>query len=264
MAVAPMIGGTRSLNCFLGSNDFSSNELSMKIGLIGDLHAEDEHLATAISFLTEQAVDLMLCTGDIVDGLGCPHRCIELLQAHDILVVAGNHDRWLLQDKARHVANAHHRLDFSADELDYLAGLPRQRKIETPFGNVQLCHGVDNNDLQKIWPGTARMPVERSARLDQIIADEEYSYFINGHMHYRCVIHFEALTLINAGTLRPDHKPGFSILDLAQHTVSGYEFSELPTAVRSIDTRANLQSPHQVFTNTQGFAGDWDPVTLYA
>ena len=236
----------------------------MKIGLIGDVHAADEHLATAIAFLKDADVDLLLCTGDIVDGVGCPHRCIDLLASHDVQVVAGNHDRWLLEEKARHVPNAHERGAFSAGEIAYLEELPRQRQIETEYGLVQLCHGVGDHDLQKIWPGTERMPAERSRRLDQIIEENEVKYFINGHMHYRCVIHFENLTMINAGTLRADHKPGFSILNLQTHSVTGYEFESLPNSVRTIDTRASHHETAQVFANTQDFDGDWQPATLYA
>lgn len=236
----------------------------MKIGLIGDVHAEHELLATALEFLTDEQVTQILCTGDIVDGRGCPHTCIELLQAFDVTVVAGNHDRWLLQDKARHIANAHRRTEFSAAELEYLNNLPQTRTLATQFGRVRLCHGIQDNDLQKVWPGTPRMPVERSKALDRVIAENDVSYFINGHMHYRCVIHFEQMTLINAGTLRPDHKPGIAILDLASHTVTGYEFASLPQAVRAIDTRAARQPEGRVFRDTQAFDGNWQMSALYA
>ncbi|MGK0221398.1 MAG: putative phosphodiesterase [Limisphaerales bacterium] len=234
----------------------------MQLGLIGDVHAHDEHLLQAIEFLTALGVDALLCTGDIVDGIGNPHRCIELLIEHNVKVVAGNHDRWLIEEKARHVPNAHLRQAFNDQELDYIANLPRQHDLDTPYGNLKLCHGVANNDLQKIWPGTERMPVERSPQLDTLLQTEEVRYLINGHMHYRTVIHFEYMTLINAGTLRADHRPGFSVLDLALNQVTGYEFATLPEPVRTIDTRGSSQST--TFKNTQDFTGNWQPVTLYA
>ena len=181
---------------------------------------------------------------------------------HDVKVVAGNHDRWLLEDRVRHIPHAHHRADFSQDELAFLNGLPRQLSIPSDFGQLQLCHGVADNDLQKVWPGTERLPAERSELLDQIIAEQEIRYVINGHMHYRTVIHFEQMTLINAGTLKADHRPGFALLDLATQTVTGFEFDSLPNPVKSIPTEA--QSEYRVFQDTQAFAGDWQAVTLYA
>ena len=232
-----------------------------RIGIIGDVHAEDEHLRQALEFLHGADVDVVLCTGDIVDGKGDPNRCCELLQAHAVKTVRGNHDRWLLENKARHVPNAHFLEDLGRESLDYIQALPTQITIETRSGELMLCHGVADNDLQKIWPGTERMPVERSKRLDEIIASETYTFMINGHMHYRTMINFCSLTLLNAGTLRGEHHPGFSILDCAADTLTGYEFYPELQQVRQ---HPLLEHENQVFDNTQAFEGDWTPVTLYA
>ena len=49
--------------------------MNTRIGIIGDIHAEDTHLDLALAFLNEQAVDVIICTGDIVDGNGDVDRC---------------------------------------------------------------------------------------------------------------------------------------------------------------------------------------------
>lgn len=232
-----------------------------RIGIIGDVHAEDEHLEQALDFLGTADVDVLLCTGDIVDGRGDVNRCCEILLEHNVMTVRGNHDRWLLQDKARHVPNAHFIHDLNATALDYIQSLPTKLTIETASGQLMLCHGVADNDLQKIWPGTERMPAERSKRLDEIIASEEYNLVINGHMHYRTMINFRSLTLLNAGTLRGEHRPGFSILDCAADTITGYEFYPELQEVRQ---HAVVKHENHVFENTQDFESDWQPVTLYA
>ena len=232
-----------------------------RIGIIGDVHAEDHHLELALDFLVNAQVDVLLCTGDIVDGKGDVERCCELLQNHHVATVRGNHDRWVLQDKARHVPNAHKAENLSDDVLEFLNSLPTQINIETTSGSLLLCHGVADNDLQKIWPGTERMPIERSNRLDEIIATGEHSYMVNGHVHYRTMINFHELTLLNAGTLRGDHHPGFSILECETERLTGYEFYPELSQVRE----HHLKHPdHQYFDNTQDFEGNWQPVTLYA
>lgn len=232
-----------------------------RIGIIGDVHSEDVHLERAIEFLHAQGVDRLVCTGDIVDGQGDVERCCELLLEHDVTTVRGNHDRWLLQDKARHVPNAHRAEHLADHALDYLAQLPTQVTVETTHGSLLLCHGVADNDLQKVWPGTERMPVERSTALDEIIASGEHAFMINGHVHYRTMINFHALTLLNAGTLRGDHHPGFSILDCEQNSLTGFEFYPELGAVRE----RSLEHPdNHIFHNTQAFDGSWQPVTLYA
>lgn len=232
-----------------------------RIGIIGDVHAEDVHLEQALDFLREADVEVLLCTGDIVDGRGDVNRCCELLAEHNVKTVRGNHDRWVLESKARHVPNAHMIEDLGAHTLDFIRGLPTQMSIDTPNGQLMLCHGVADNDLQKIWPGTERMPVERSTKLDEIIASGAYRYMINGHVHYRTMIHFHSLTLLNAGTIRGDHRPGFSILDCTDNTLTGFEFYPELQQVRQ---HCLTEHEHQIFGDTQDFEGDWKPVTLYA
>ncbi len=233
-----------------------------KIGIIGDVHAEHEHLDTAIQHLKALDAEIIICTGDIADGTGNLDRCVELLQTHNVVTVRGNHDRWLLTDKVRHVANAHVRQHIAPASLDYLAGLPTQHYLPTVAGNLLLCHGMADNDLQKIWPGTERMPAERCHRLDEIIASDQVSFVVNGHVHYRTLIHFSNLLLINAGTLKRVHQPGFGLLDLNRQHIQGFEFEPTVRAVRCHSVTPGPDTT--VFPNTQHFNGSWQPLTLYA
>ena len=233
-----------------------------RVGLIGDVHAQDKHLATALEHLVREGAEVLLCTGDLADGSGDIERCVALLKDYEVLTVRGNHDRWLLEDRVRHVPNAHTRETVSEAVLDYLGDLPSERHITTTAGPLMLCHGMGKHDLTKIWPGTKRMPAERSKHLDTLIAEGDVRWIVNGHVHYRTLIHFRTLTLINAGTLRGDHHPGFSLLDLAAAEVVGFE---LEPAVHEVRTHPLTPTPDtRVFEDTQHFDGDWDPVTLYA
>ena len=44
--------------------------MNRRIGLIGDVHAEDQRLDTAIDALQAAGCDLLLCTGDLCDWPG--------------------------------------------------------------------------------------------------------------------------------------------------------------------------------------------------
>lgn len=233
-----------------------------RIGIIGDVHAEHRNLELALAHLASLQVDEVLCTGDLVDGLGDIDVCVDLLRDHNVKTVRGNHDRWVLEEKARHIPNAHRLDELSDHVIEYLSDLPQQVSVHTTAGALMLCHGVGANDLQKVWPGTQRMPAERSKRLDTIIAEGDYNLMINGHVHYRTIIHFDALTLLNAGTLRGDHHPGFSLLDLEENMVRGFE---LEPHVHEVKAQSLAATPAmRVFKDTQHFDDNWDPVTLYA
>ena len=45
--------------------------------------------------------------------------------------VRGNHDRWILQDKARHIEDAHSLAELSKESLSYLTSLPTQVTLNT-------------------------------------------------------------------------------------------------------------------------------------
>jgi predicted phosphodiesterase len=232
-----------------------------KLGVIGDVHAEHQRLGAALSHLQGLDTDSIVCTGDIVDGIGCPNESIKLLDDAAVLTVRGNHDRWILEDKARHIKDAHSATDLTEESHSYLASLPIQATLDTVRGELLLCHGIGNDDLRKVWPGTERMAIERSHLLDNIILEGKFQYLINGHMHFRTLIHFEALTLINAGTLRGEHWPGFSVIDFEAEHITAFEFCD--DEIRLVKTHDLVPAAHPIWSNTQSFSGGWDPVRLF-
>ena len=96
-----------------------------RVGLIGDVHGEHERLAAALEWFAGEGVDSIVCTGDIADGVGCINLCCELLQQAGVVTVSGNHDRWLLRDRVRHVPDAHQLTDLNDASRNFLERLPR-------------------------------------------------------------------------------------------------------------------------------------------
>ena len=71
------------------------------------------------------------------------------------MAVAGNHERWFLQDKVRHIEDAHLRCQAASETIDFLSSLPQTHRIDTADGELVLCHGVLDDDLAKdlAWLG---------------------------------------------------------------------------------------------------------------
>jgi predicted phosphodiesterase len=63
-----------------------------RLGLLGDLHAEDAALALALQVFADEGVEQVLSVGDIVDGPGSVERCCELLATAGAAAVRGNHE----------------------------------------------------------------------------------------------------------------------------------------------------------------------------
>ncbi len=238
--------------------------LSKKIGIIGDVHAEDTLLAMAIDWLEKKNVDVIICTGDIADGLGDINAACNILASNAVLTVAGNHDRWLLTGKARHVENAHYKSAVHDRNLQFLDELPKTLSLPIHCGDLLLCHGVLDDDLAKIWPGTTETEVKRSLSFDKLLSQSSNvpSFVVNGHMHFRTLIDFEACKLINAGTLKGLYS-GLSILDLDAQTLNGFDFAPGGMILPSQNHLVSRSDGRRVWRDTQAFEGHWEPVVLH-
>ncbi len=243
-----------------------------RIGIIGDVHAQHNRLQAGLEWLESLSVDAIVCTGDIADGCGDIDIACQLLKQYQVVTVRGNHDRWLLDDRVRHVEHAHFRDQVSSTTEAFLESLPITSRIPTVSGDLLLCHGVLENDLGKIWPGSQNTQPMRSADLDCLLADPCSSprYLVNGHMHFRTLVDFPSCQIINAGTLKGKF-PGVTLLDAANQTLVSYDC--IPTCASSdAATYAFLQAQtfalkpgheRRVWTDSAAFDGIWEPVTLH-
>lgn len=120
--------------------------------------------------------------------------------------------------------------------------------------------------MGKVWPGTARTRAERSTELDKIIDSGEFRYLVNGHLHYRVLIDFTDLLLINAGTPFGD-LPGVSIIDFAEGCIAAYELARgagKPRVDKVAEYSIHNRPGHRIWDNTQAFDAQWSPSTSYA
>lgn len=185
-----------------------------RLGLIGDVHGEDGLLEQVLGWLAAAEVDLILCTGDLVDGFGDIDRCCGLLEAYGVLTVRGNHDRWLLEGYGRDLNEATHLDDLTSASRRFLASLPATRTLRTPRGELLLCHGLGRNDMARLLPDDTGYVVQANAELQALIANGQYQMVVAGHTHWRMVRRVLGLTVINPGTLYRAHDPCYAVLEL--------------------------------------------------
>lgn len=200
-----------------------------RIGVIGDVHTEDELLAAALAHFRSATVDAMLCVGDITDGANrepSVDRCCALLRDAAFVTVCGNHDRWAADDEQRDLVGATLRADLAPTTLEYLNRLPALVPLQTVAGRLLLCHGLEGNDMASVKPFDHGAAISDNAALQAMLSPRKYDFVINGHTHHRIVRTIEGLTIINAGTLHRNHNPGFLIVDFAERLVQWFDFSD--------------------------------------
>ena len=194
----------------------------MRIGLIGDVHAEDERLRVALTALTNDRVDRILCCGDLVDGHGDVDRTCSLLKAHRVTTVRGNHDRWVRDDEMRTLPNAHRMTSLAPESIELLKSLPSSLSLDLPGGKLLLCHGVGDNDMRQLGPDDNGYAISSNNDLLKVLFDATISIMVCGHTHKPMVRSFERgggkapLVVVNAGTLAREDGAGFVVLDLAR------------------------------------------------
>lgn len=184
-----------------------------RVGLIGDVHAEDEALAFALAELLRLGAETLLQVGDIADGPGDLTRTIELLREHQVLAVRGNHDRWQLSDDLRTLPYASLRSEIEPSVVEYLSALPPTREFASARGHVLLCHGLGHNDMVGVKPDHEGYDIAMNQELQQLIAERHFSFVLNGHTHRPMLRSFGALSIVNAGTLLRENERCFTLID---------------------------------------------------
>jgi predicted phosphodiesterase len=210
-----------------------------RLGVIGDVHAEDQRLQAALQFFAERNVDKVLCTGDIVDGAGNVERCCQLLNEHAIDTVRGNHDRWFLNFQARDLPDANDWDELSFASRSWLWSLPPTRAYQTVAGSLLLCHGVGTNDMQFLSADDYGYALQCKDELQQLVRAREFRFMIGGHTHRRMVRRYQELIVINAGTLKREQQPCLTLIDFVERIVQFYEPNALnfsPTDSIVLDT----------------------------
>lgn len=108
----------------------------VRFALISDVHANLEALEATLADIAAQAVDRVICLGDIVGYNTNPAECLARLRRIDAFCVAGNHDLAVCGRITTENFNATAaraavwtRRRLTADALAFLRGLPLKANI---------------------------------------------------------------------------------------------------------------------------------------
>ena len=203
-----------------------------RFALIGDVHAEDERLQTALTYVKKANVEHILCVGDVADGHGDLDQTMRLLALAKVLVVRGNHERWFLTDELRTL-----RVVQFQDEHPEAANAMRFWlpciEVSTIKGPLLLCHAVGHDDFSVIKPHHTDSEVRAITAWQQMVESGRFRFMAAGHTHDVMVRALDGITMLNAGTLKRDDSPGFAIVDLEAMTMELFDLEDPSEAVQS-------------------------------
>jgi len=194
----------------------------MKVGVLSDIHGNRIALAAVLQDMP--AVDRLVCAGDVVGYNPWHADCVDAVRGQsdslpdgvpwpkaEVPTVMGNHDRAVAATTPfafNGMAQAgveHAREQLSEDQLDWLAGLPEERRVCDD--RVKLVHGHPDD------PDHYTYPEEFGPEL---VGDEEV--LVMGHTHRQYHEVYDDGIAMNPGSVgQPrdgDHRAGYAVLDL--------------------------------------------------
>jgi predicted phosphodiesterase len=117
----------------------------MRYGIVSDVHSNIEALQAVFRELDAAGIDTLVCLGDIVGYGPSPNECCAMLLERNCVSIAGNHDEAAASESGLEYFSplAREALEWNkaaltAGNLAYLAGLPRERRID----GFDIVHGA--------------------------------------------------------------------------------------------------------------------------
>ena len=184
--------------------------MALRLAVLGDIHGNILALEAALAQVKRHKPDRLAITGDLVFNGPRPAEVVERVRAlhkDGALVVAGNTDvavadfdfaaafPWLDQVPAGHRAAAEWARDQLSDEqLDWLRGLPSERRIWSDETLVVVCHGSPGSMTSGLPPDLdPTVTVERVTRTDARV-------IVCGHTHVADVRELGRKLIVNPGS----------------------------------------------------------------
>ncbi len=182
--------------------------MTHRIGLLGDIHSSLAPLHDALARFRAEAVDCIVCTGDIAGYGGNElEQVVHLLRDAGCKAVAGNHDlaaRKRVKGRLR----------------EFFMSLPRA--IDLEIGNTRI-HVVHGEPPAKPWGGI-RLLDQRGALIQTRVQEWtrrlegfDYDILVTGHTHQCFSERLGGMLVINPGSTLFNHS--CMILDLPQQQV---------------------------------------------
>jgi predicted phosphodiesterase len=178
----------------------------MRIALIADIHGNAVALDAALADIDTQAIDQIVCLGDVAMMGPQPLACIHRIQALGCPVIMGNTDEWLVSDEAAGEAPADSppstiiaywgAAQLSQAEQSFLASFAPTHALALDDDHTLLCfHGspISNRDI--ILATTPEI------QLESLLGGSNAAVLAGGHMHVQILRRHLGATFINPGSI---------------------------------------------------------------
>lgn len=211
MEISPTEGGdprakspTLAEDCRVAVESPRCDPVVVRVALIADIHGNIAALDAVLDDIERQSVDSVVNLGDLLSGGLHPRRTADRLMALNFPTIAGNHDRYLVEQDPDSMGRsdllAHEQIDHQ--HRRWLAALPFS--LELPHG-ILAVHGTPTDDqqyfLDTVEPGGAR-PATHDEIAFRADGFTDFAVIACGHTHLQRTATLAGGTLIvNPGSV---------------------------------------------------------------
>ncbi len=177
----------------------------MRIALISDIHGNRVALDAVLQAIEQQAVDQIVCLGDVATMGPRPLEVVEQLRSIGCPIIMGNHDQFILEpelvysySEAPPVIAA---VDWCREQLgdaqiEFIKTFQAGLTIELADGvTLQLYHGSPLSNMEEL---TSTTPAER---LDTLFDGSNATVVAGGHTHFQMLRQHCGLLMVNPGSV---------------------------------------------------------------
>lgn len=242
----------------------------MRLAIFSDVHANLVALDAVLTDIQRQAVDQMVCLGDVAASGPQPHETIQRLLNLRPPIVMGNADAWLLEPEPYKGENALYRKvseidSWCASQLtqeDHNFIRSFQTTIEVPLlneGTLICYHGSPRRNTDIIAAGMT------DEDLEPLLSGFQTLVMAGGHTHVQMLRRYRESILINPGSVGLGYEVDvsgdanrnvpwaeYAILDWVAGSL-GLTFRRVPLDLDLL-RQAALQSD---MPNAAWWAGEW-------
>jgi len=175
----------------------------MRIAIISDIHSNLEALEAVLKHIRLQRIKVVWVAGDIVGYGANPNEVIHLLQKEKVLMIAGDHDKYVLTLKDLNWFNEYARQALiytnrvlTKENKAFLKTLKETYEEAIDDRKIFMVHGSPNDHLKEYV--YAKTPdVNLLAMLNKAKAD----ILIVGHTHQPFVRRIAGRLVVNVGSV---------------------------------------------------------------
>jgi predicted phosphodiesterase len=156
----------------------------MRVAVLADIHGNLEALEAVLIAIEREAIQHIVCLGDVVGYGPDPLGCIYRLQEVNAAVLLGNHDQAMFAPRELHAFNAlarpslvYARQLMGEEELRYLQALPLLIEGVEGMDDVVFAHASPQQPAE--WD-----PLYMHSRIARSMDELSHKIAFVGHTHY--------------------------------------------------------------------------------